>query len=60
MHALFLFVLFLSLALVILTMGFQMLQCCILETLVICAFAAAQSFEVARKIEAAYLLILLL
>lgn len=40
-------------------MDFQMLQCCVLEALVICAFAAAQSFEVARKMEVADLLILL-
>lgn len=41
-------------------MDFQMLQCCVLEALVIsCAFAAAQSFEVARKMEVAHLLILL-
>lgn len=43
-------------------MGFQMLQHCILEALVImiCVFAAAQSLEVARKMETAHHLILML
>lgn len=41
-------------------MGFQMLQHCILEIQVIsCAFTAAQSFEVARKMEVAHLILLL-